>query len=252
MPATRLSSKQIKSNNTDVKIANYTATDKETVLVDSTAGAFNVTLPVGVEGMSISVQDVGGNATTNNVTIVGTINGNVNHLIDENFGNVDLLFSDGDWIITSKEPSGGGGGGGGHTILWEGATMPTQPALDFVGGGVSVTNDVGKTTITIAGGGGGGGLTTVSTKTANYTAGVNEDIPVNPSAGSFNVTLPLGPVAHGSKIRIVDVSGVASANPVSIIRNGNPINAVAADVSFDIDFGEATLTYYSIIGWILT
>jgi len=208
MPATKLASKQIKGNNTDVKTANYTAADRERVLVDTTALALNITLPTGVEGMSITVQDVGGAATTNNITVVGTINGAVNYVISDNFGNVDLLFSDGDWIIVSKEPSGGGGGGG-------------------------------------------GGLTVVSTKTANYTAASNEDIPVNPTAASFNVTLPLAP-AHGDKIRIADVSGVASANPVSIIRNGNNINGIASDVSFDVDLGEATLTYYTTFGWILT
>lgn len=213
MPATKLDKKQVKNlnsyTNTEIKTANYTAADKDRVLADSSGGAFNVTLPVGVEGMMIVVQDIGGAATTNNITVVGTINGNVNYSIADNFGNVELLFSDGDWIIVSKEPSGGGGGGGGT------------------------------------------GLTIVSTKIANYTAGVNEDIPVNPTAGSFNITLPPSP-AHGDKVRIADVSGVANTNPVTILRNGNNINGIASDVSFDVDLGEATLTYYTTFGWILT
>lgn len=120
MPATKLDKKQVKNlnsyTNTEIKTANYTAADKDRVLADSSGGAFNVTLPVGVEGMMIVVQDIGGAATTNNITVVGTINGNVNYSISDNYGNVELLFSDGDWIIVSKEPSGGGGGGGSFDV----------------------------------------------------------------------------------------------------------------------------------------
>jgi hypothetical protein len=51
-----------------------------------------------------------------------------------------------------------GSGGGGHTIMDEGVALPDQPYLDFVGAGVTATNDVlnNKTVVTIPGGGGGG------------------------------------------------------------------------------------------------
>ncbi len=152
MPATKLDKKQVKNlsayTNTTIKTANYTAEDKERILADSTGGAFNVTLPVGVEGMMILVQDIGGAATTNNITVVGTINGVVNYLIADNFGNVELLFSDGDWIIVSKEPSGGGGGGG-HIIEDEGTPVAQEPALDIRGVGVDVLPELGKTGVVI-------------------------------------------------------------------------------------------------------
>lgn len=40
----------------------------------------------------------------------------------------------------------------GHEIQEEGASLPQQPLLDFVGAGVTVTNEVGKTKVTIPGG----------------------------------------------------------------------------------------------------
>lgn len=212
MPVTKFDKKQINNlktlTDTSIKTGAYTAADGDRVLVDSSSGPVSITLPVGVEGAKIAVQDIGGAAGTNNITVVGTINGSTNYVISDNFGNVELLFSDGDYIITSKEPSGGGGGGGGT------------------------------------------GLTVVATKIANYTANVNEEVPVNPTAGSFNLTLPGSP-AHGDKVRTTDTSGVASTNPVSVLRNGNNINGVASDVLFNIDYGTLEFTFYSTFGWIL-
>jgi hypothetical protein len=57
-------------------------------------------------------------------------------------------------------PRGGGGGGGGqdrHVIMDEGIALPDRPYLDFVGPGVTATDDLAlnKTIVTIPGGGGG-------------------------------------------------------------------------------------------------
>jgi len=212
MPATKINKKQIKDlvalTYTDIKTGNYTAADKDRVLVDSTSGPVSITLPTGVEGLALAIQDIGGMAGTNNITVVGTINGATNYIIEDDYGNVELLFSDGDYIIVSKEPSGGGGGGGGT------------------------------------------GLTVTSTKTSNYTAGVNEEVPVDPTGGSFNLTLPASPT-HGDKVRTTDVSGIASTNPVSVLRNGNNINGVASDVLFNIDYGTLEFTFYTSFGWVL-
>lgn len=157
MPATKIDKKQVKNlsqyTNTPVKTANYSAVNKDRVLVDTTGGALNVTLPAGVEGMMIIVQDVGGSATTNNITVIGTINGSVNYIIADNFGNVELLFSDGDWIIVSKEPSGGGGGSA-HVIEDEGTPVTQRSNINFEGAGVTVDDFGGKTRVTIPGGGG--------------------------------------------------------------------------------------------------
>lgn len=51
--------------------------------------------------------------------------------------------------------TGGGGGGFYQIVQDEGVALPQQIILDFQGAGVTVTNGVGKTIVTIPGGGGG-------------------------------------------------------------------------------------------------
>lgn len=152
MPITKLNKKQIKElnllENTTVKTSNYSAVDKDRVLVDSSGGPVTVTLPIGVEGMIVAVQDIIGTAGTNNITVAGTINGVVDYVIAANFGNIELLFSDGDWIILSKEPSGGGGGGG-HVIEYYGVDAAQEPNLDFRGAGVDIIEEEGRTAVVI-------------------------------------------------------------------------------------------------------
>jgi hypothetical protein len=61
-------------------------------------------------------------------------------------------------ITSAASGAGGGGEGGGHTIQDEGSILTQRSILDFVGSGVTVTDDAtnGKTVVTIPGGGGGG------------------------------------------------------------------------------------------------
>jgi hypothetical protein len=63
---------------TGIKTANYTATQGQRVLCNTTSAAFQVTLQmVGADtGKTWGVKDVGGNAATNNVTVVRSDGGN--------------------------------------------------------------------------------------------------------------------------------------------------------------------------------
>ena len=79
----------------------------------------------------------------------------------------------------------------------------------------------------------GGDFTTISTKTANYTAASGERIPVNTSAGAVTITLPLSP-ADGDKIAIVDL-GYAATNAITMARNGETIMGVAEDMEITTD-----------------
>ena len=60
-----------------------------------------------------------------------------------------------------------GGGGGGHVIEDEGTPLPQRTKLNFVGSGVTVTDDSGDnaTVVTITGGGGGGAVDSVNGQT---------------------------------------------------------------------------------------
>ena len=69
--------------------------------------------------------------------------------------------------------SGGGGGGGGISVVQdEGVALPVQSTLNFVGAGVTATNDAGgsRTLITIPGGGGGSVVTSVFTRIGDVIA----------------------------------------------------------------------------------
>ena len=76
--------------------------------------------------------------------------------------------------------SGSGGGGGGITLVQdEGIALPVRSILNFIGAGVTATDDAGssRTNVTITGGGGGGAVTSVFTRigdviaaTGDYTA----------------------------------------------------------------------------------
>lgn len=101
------------------------------------------------------IVDKSGNASVNNITIVaGTgqvINGGANIVLNQNNAYANIRISgNGKYIATTS--FGGGATINGHIIEDEGVALPQQPVLNFVGAGVTATNGVGKTTITIPGG----------------------------------------------------------------------------------------------------
>jgi len=89
---------------TPVKTANYTANENEVVPVDSTGGAFTITMPASATAQArVIIMDVGKACGTNNVTLArngATFDGVAeDFVIDQNHGRVDAA-SDGsdDWI----------------------------------------------------------------------------------------------------------------------------------------------------------
>jgi len=77
-----------------------------------------------------------------------------------------------------------GGGIAGHVIQDEGVDLTQEPTLDFVGDGVTVTDGLDKTIVTIPGGGGGAGLveklfdTTIVTPVGTITATISPSVNV--------------------------------------------------------------------------
>lgn len=91
--------------------ANFAATASDRILLDSSGGAFTVTLPAvaGVlEGDQIQLIEVGNSASSNNITVArngANINGSAEDLtIDVNGSVVTLLYTNGTygWVITSS------------------------------------------------------------------------------------------------------------------------------------------------------
>lgn len=100
------------------------------------------------------------------------------------------------------------------------------------------------------GGGSGNGFTVTPVKTANYTAVAFDAVPFDSNSGSFTITLPASP-AHGDQVEILEVGGAADVNPVTIDRNGNSINGIASNVSFNVNYQKITLTFVTSFGWIM-
>jgi hypothetical protein len=92
------------------------------------------------------VKDISGNAGTNNITIVAPTGYKINNsqtlILNTNNESVLVRISSNVDYVSFPNKAG-------HIIQDEGNTLPQQPILDFVGTGVTVTNGVGKTIVTI-------------------------------------------------------------------------------------------------------
>jgi hypothetical protein len=97
--------------------------------------------------------------------------------------------------------------------------------------------------------GGGGGKTVTAIQTANgYTSANNQIVRLDSTGGSFSTSLPASP-SDGDEIEYVDVGGAAATNPVTINRNGNLINGLASDLSFDVNWSRIVLIFSTSQGW---
>ena len=83
------------STNVISKTANYTAVDGDFILADTSGGAFTVTLPAASNGARVSVKKI--DASTNAVTISGTIDNLSSDAISEQWASQDYLASSTQW-----------------------------------------------------------------------------------------------------------------------------------------------------------
>lgn len=121
--------------------------------------------------------------------------------------------------------------------------------LDTSGAAFTGTGLTGVLTQWGGGGGGGtGGLTTTAVQTSNYTAAAYDRVAADTTGGSFIVTLPATPV-HGDEIEIMDVGGDFSVNNLTVNRNGNTINGVAANMILTADGSITKFVFVTGYGW---
>ena len=101
---------------------------------------------------------------------------------------------------------------------------------------------------------GGGSTTTPNTyqeQTQNYTAVAGDRLIVDTSS-TVTITLPAS-ASLSDEIRIIDGTGNASINNITVARNGHNIEGLAQDLTVNVNRAAFGLVYYNATqGWIMT
>jgi hypothetical protein len=91
--------------------------------------------------------------------------------------------------------------------------------------------------------------------TTNHVAQAGDDIFVNVSGGAVQITLPATPQLSDQPITVCHVGGNIAANPITIVRNGKLIMALAEDMtvntvnaSFELSFCNDTFGWRLVKG----
>jgi|TARA_B110000908_G_scaffold52730_1_gene64338 hypothetical protein len=94
--------------------------------------------------------------------------------------------------------------------------------------------------------------TTVVTTGTSYQAKVNDRVMC--TAGSITITLPaVSGLLVGDTVQIIDVTGIAGTNNITVARNGSEIQNVAENLTIDINNSAPVLVYTGVTyGWVLT
>ena len=91
-------------------------------------------------------------------------------------------------------------------------------------------------------------------KTGAYTAVAGDGVMVDTSSSAITITLPIssGPPSLGDFVRILDATGNAAANNITVARNGNSIQGAAADLTIATNRAAIGLVYVNATqGWVL-
>ena len=138
-----------------------------------------------------------------------------------------------------------GGGGGGITLVQdEGVALPVQSTLNFVGAGVTATNDAGgsRTTVTITGGG-AGSVTSVFTRTGAVVAATGDYT----AAQVTNAVSTLGSYADPAWITSLAYAKITGAPTIGSIQTPwlQNINAAGFNLTGTGSVGIGTSTVSS-------
>ena len=91
-------------------------------------------------------------------------------------------------------------------------------------------------------------------KTGAYTAVAGDGVMVDTSSSAITITLPIssGPPSLGDFVRVLDATGNAATNNITVARNGNNIQGAAADLTIATARAAIGLVYVNVAqGWVL-
>ena len=166
-----------------------------------------------------------------------------------------VYYSDGSssqWVQTNPTGSTTTGGGSSVTVSDSAPADPSEGDMWFDSRYAVLLVYYGTQWVNVSGESGSGSSTAPSwQETTNHTASVGDKLFVDCSGGIVTVTLPASP-SMGDEIRIIDATGNASTNNITVARNGNNIQGVADNLTIDTDRAAFGLVYYnSTQGWLL-
>jgi len=96
-----------------------------------------------------------------------------------------------------------------------------------------------------------GGTSWQAVKTANYTAVAGDGVFANTTSAAFTITLPSSP-SIGDEVSIVDYAGTFDTNNLTVGRNSQKIQGVAADLTVATERAGFTLAFTDgTQGWLL-
>jgi len=91
-------------------------------------------------------------------------------------------------------------------------------------------------------------------KTGAYTAVAGDGVMVDTDSSAITITLPdsSGPPSLGDFVRVLDATGNAATNNITVARNGNNIQGAAADLTIATNRAAIGLVYVNATeGWVL-
>ena len=243
-------------------LTSYADSDVDTHLNTSTASSGEVLSWNGTDYDWVA-QSGGGGGGGASVTVSGTAPSSPS-AGDLWFDDVDLVlyvyYNDGtsnQWVQTNPSGAGGSSGGSsGGASVTVGNTAPTSPTagdlwFDDDDLFLYVYIDDGSSTQWVkTNPSGGGSSSTWAEKTAAYTAEAGDKLIVDTST-VVTVTLP-ATANLGDEVRIIDGTGNAATNNITVARNGHNIEATAQDLTIDVDRAAFGLVYYNATqGWVM-
>ena len=166
-----------------------------------------------------------------------------------------LAYDDGDSIQWIQVNDAGGAAGNGLVII--SSVAPENPATgdlwyDDASTGTLLIYD-GSVWVSTADGGGAGNQagywSEVATTTFDAISG--SKLFIDTSLNTVQVTLPANP-SMGEEVYIVDATGTAGTNNITVSRNGSKITGLDEDLTIDVDNAAILLAYYNAArGWIV-